>query len=485
VLLFACAALAFPADLLPGPSSAVAYAQPSDHLFSPSGDESATAKDLAMPDGPTEELVFLRAIPDKTKAVIGEQVTVSIYLYHRVAYEMSERNDAKYTDFLRYSLLTDPGSTTPVFTRVKDQQYGARLVDRVALIPLRAGKLATGSMTARFKGRQIGARVLKSSNDLTIEVEEPPVQGRPKNYVLGDVGQFSVSATVKPRTTTQGGAIGVVIKIEGIGNAPSRLTPPVIAGAKWLEPRTRESISGKTGKVAGARYFDYVLRFGNAGSTDLGKLEVPYYDPAKRAYVVAEVELGKVEVEEAAVRQTEVDQAKTKNDPNTDPLKSMPPARMSLATFTQEKRTSLPLSWFALGLFLPPALALFVLGAGRARAAVKERQGTAGAALKHKLKEALHDAQKADKAADTRALSGAIERVIHAAIEIATSVKSRALRLDELAELNDAGLSREITDEVKAVLTECETLRFAPSVDDEARAGLLARTKALTKKLSA
>jgi hypothetical protein len=453
--------------------------------YSPTGaDDAAAAKELAMPDGP-DDVVFLRAIPDKQKAVIGEQVTVSIYLYYRVAYEMSERNDASYTGFLRYSLLTDPGSTSPVYTQVKGQRYGARLVERVALIPLRSGKLNTGSMTARFKGRQIGARVLKASNEVVIEVEEPPTQGRPTGYVLGDVGQFTVTANVKPRATKQGGSVGVVVRIEGVGNPPSKLAEPPIPGGKWLDPRTRDTISGKSGKVAGARFFEYVVRFGNAGETQLGKLEVPYYDPVTKSYVVAEVDLGKVDVEEAAVTETEVDRARTKDDPNADPLKALPPARTTLTGFTPERHTSMPLSWFALGLFLPPALALFLLGAGRARTAVKERQTTAGAALKQKLKEAQSDAQKADKAADARALSGAIERMIHASIELETGVKSRALRMDELAQLKDAGLDASTVDEIKAVLAECDTLRFAPSVDDEARTGLLSRAKALTKKLGA
>ena len=87
---------------------------------------------------------------------------------------MTERHDAKYKDFLRFPLLMDPGATTPVMTTVGERRYGARLVDRVALIPLRAGKLSTGSMSARFNGRQIGARVLKSSNDVSIDVVDEP-----------------------------------------------------------------------------------------------------------------------------------------------------------------------------------------------------------------------------------------------------------------------------------------------------------------------
>ena len=75
--------------------------------------------------------------------------------------------------------------------------------------------------------------------------------------------------------------------------------------------------------------------------------------------------------------------------------------------------------------------------------------------------------------------------MIHASIEIETGVKSRALRMDELSQLSDAGLDSATIEEVKAVLGECDTLRFAPSVDDEARAGLLSRAKTLTKKLGA
>ncbi len=463
---------------------AAARAQGWDELYLPStGDDSSSAKALEMPDGPSD-VVFLRAVPDKLTAYVGEQITFSVYLYFRVAYEMSERNDAKFADFLRFPLLSDPGATTPVYTRVKGVRYGARLVERVALIPLRAGKVQSGSMTARFKGRDIGARVLKASNDVTFDIIEPPLEGRPKNYIVGDVGQFTVSASIKPRTTSQGGSVGVIIKVEGVGNIPTNITPPPVPGGKWLEPRRRDAVTGKTGKVAGARYFDYVLRLGNAGTTDLGTLEVPYFDPVKKKYELAKTALGQVEVQEVAATDSEIDRAKRKGD-GSDPLKGLPAHKPSLVSFTPRKDPELPLSWLAMGVVVPPTLALLVLGAGRARGVVKERRNTEASALKQKLKEALRDAKDADRKKDARAVSSAVERAVHAAIEIRTGVKSRALRMSELAaSLREAGVGEAEAEEARALLSECEGMRFAPSVDEDARSALHERGRALTKKLS-
>lgn len=458
-----------------------------DDPYIPLGDDdSAASKDLAMPDGPDEE-VFLRAIPDKTKAYVGEQVTLSVYLYYRVAYEMSERHDPHYSGFLRFSLLNDPGATSPVYTKVKSKRYGARLVERVALIPLRAGDLATGPISSRFKGRQIGARVLKSSNDVVIHVEEPPKEGRPKSFVSGDVGRFTVSATVTPRQTRQGGSVAVIVKVEGTGNVPSNLQPPVKPGEKWLAPTRKDAMTTKLGKIGGSRTFEYVVRLGNAGETELGAFELAFFDPVKKEYVVSRTELGKVQVEEAPPTDAEVARAKRGSGGSgmQDPLKELPTHRTKLAPFTPKETATISMPLFVLGLAVPPALALLLIALVRASGVVAERRKASGGVLRGKVKEALSAAAKADKANEPRAVCGAIEKALHAAVEAGTGLKSRAYRLDELPpKLVLAGVAQSVADELRAVLSECESLRYAPSLDEEALQGLRARAKSLTKKLA-
>ncbi len=447
-------------------------------------DDSASAKELSMATGP-DDVVFLRAIADKERVLVGEQVTVSVYLYYRVDYEMTERHDAKFKDFLRFPLLLDPGSTAPVFPRVNGKRYGARLVDRVALIPLRAGKLSTGSMSARFNGRKIGARVMKTANELVIDAAEPPADGRPAGYTVGDVGQFTMTGVVTPRRTRQGGSIGVVLTVDGVGNVPSKLLVPERKGVEWLDPRTRDAISSKGGKVGGRRTFEYVVRLKTAGTVDLGAAELPYYDPVAGRYQVARVDLGKVEVDEAPPTDREVDRAQ-KADPADDPLANLPPPRSELPPFERQQSQSISTALLAGALAVPPGLALLWMALARALASVRNRKGAPQSELRAKAREALSDAKKAEKGGAPRDVFAAVERAVGLWLEARSGVRARGLRLGELVpRLIEVGVPREVADEAHSILEECEGKRFAPDTDESATRELVKRAGALGKRLSA
>lgn len=447
----------------------------------PSGEETPTAKELALPDGPVDEVVFMRAVPDKTRAYVGEQVILSVYLYFRAKYEMSERHDPKYADFLRYPLLLDPGATSPVFTSVKGQPYGARLVERVALIPLRAGKLSTGAMTARFKGRDIGARVLKASNDVVIDVVDAPEEGRPPGYVPGDVGKFTLTATVPNRRAAQGASVAVTVKIEGIGNVPPAVRLPAVKGAKWLSPQRTDSVAARAGRVAGSRTLEYLVRLESAGEIDLGTIELPTFDPVAKKYEVLKAALGTVTVEARAGYSPSDGAA---GDAPSDPLAELPKPRAKLKKFTPAVEREVPVPLFVGGLAGPPLLALGIIALVRARRSVAERRARGSVVLRQQQKSAWKEAAKADKANDPRTVCAALEKAVHAALEARTSLKTRGFRVSELtAALTGAGLDADTAKEAVEVLDQCESLRFMPGVDEAAIEGLRGRAKALTKRL--
>jgi hypothetical protein len=468
----------------PGPSPFF-FPTPGGSLVDPfaqrDDEDAPSAKDLELQGVPDED-VFLHATLDKNEVVVGEQVTYSVYLYFRVSYEMSERSDPKYADFLRFPILTDPGSTKSVYTRVNDKRYGARLVERVALIPLRAGKLHVGTMSARVKGRQIGSGVLRQSNDVEVDAVEPPTTGRPAGYVLGDVGQYALTASVSPRKINQGGSISVSVRVEGVGNVPSEIKPPDVAGAEWLTPHRKDDLTIKDGKVAGSRTLEYVVRMDRAGKVDLGTLELPYYDPTGKRYEVAKVALGQVDVQATAPSDADLRRAQ-KND-GEDPLSQLPGPHKKLAAFAPARPPTLPRWALWAGVAAPPALALFVLGLGRARRASDKRKNAPEAAARAKLKEALAQAKATEKSQDVKAHLGAVERAIHTSIEIGTGIKSRGLRLDEIAgALTARGVAAQFANEAAALLSECDSLRFAPEGGDLATKELHARALKLTKRL--
>ncbi len=453
-----------------------------DPFLTRDDEDSGSAKELELPNGPDED-TFLHAVTDKTQAVVGEQITYSVYLYFRVSYEMSERTDPKYADFLRFPMLPDPASTKSVYTRVANRRYGARLIERVALIPLTAGKLHVGSMSARFKGRQIGSGVLKSSNDVLVEVSDAPETGRPAGYQSGDVGQYGLSASVTPRKVKQGGSISVAVKIEGVGNVPSAVTPPTVQGVEWLTPHRRDDIAIKNGKVGGSRVLEYVVRMDHAGRIDLGTLELPYFDPSSKQYEVAKVALGVVDVEDVAPSAEQVKRAKTAGD-GEEPLAKLPAPRKKLSAFAPARSVTLPPWALWLGVGLPPLAAFLILGLGRARRAAADRKNAPTAAARAKLREALGAAKAGEKSGDTKAVLGAIERAIHTSIELGTGLKSRGLRLDDLeAKLVEQGVAKDAAAEAAELLRTCDALRFAPAGETDQASQLRTRATKLAKKL--
>ncbi|WP_437314713.1 BatD family protein [Sorangium sp. So ce385] len=426
------------------------------------------APELAMPSEP-DPVVFIRAIPDKTNAVVGEQVTVSFYLYFRENAEMSEPRAAPAADFLRHPLLEDPRHERPVYTRVGGHRYAARLVDKLALFPLKAGELHTGSMQARITGRRIGARVLRESNDVVVRVTEPPLAGRPSGYVLGDVGQFTLKATVQPRQIEQGGSVAVTVQVAGTGNFPQSLRVPERTGLEWLDPEKRESLEPRGGAIGGFRSFGYVVRVQESGAVDLGKIELPYWDPAQKRYVVESAELGVVQVTPVAPSAASAPSSTAPGAADgaagrAERFAGMPGLRTSLGPYAPPATLPLDGAPFWLLLAAPPlAVTLFGAGARLARRA-RERRAAGATSPARLAAVALGEAEEAAAQGDVGATAAAIERAVHRAIESATGLRSRGVLLAALPdELGQRGVPDALSARACEALAACEAIRFEPA----------------------
>src|SRR5207248_8176439 len=92
---------------------------------------------LALPSAP-DPLVFLRAVPDKKAAVVGEQVTLTFYIYYRPGLDVrkEEEHDAPFPDFRRVPLVTNPGLESELRAKVGGESFRVQVIDRVALFPL-------------------------------------------------------------------------------------------------------------------------------------------------------------------------------------------------------------------------------------------------------------------------------------------------------------------------------------------------------------
>jgi hypothetical protein len=439
---------------------------------------------LAMDTAPDPKL-FLRAIADKTSAVVGEQVTVSFYVYYRVDFEMTERHDASLSDFVRVPLLKNPGADPTVYAVAGGHRYGVRMLDKIALFPVRAGSLHTGSMSGRFNGRRIGSRVSKSSNDLVIDVREPPRKDRPAGYALGDVGQFSLTASVAPRQVDQGGSIGVTLKVSGTGNLPESLHVPARTGVEWLDPEKKESIEPRNDVVGGYRTFGYVVRLGDSGDVDLGTVELPFWDPAAKKYQVARAALGVVHVTPSAVAPAHPSASADPSAPSEDRLASLPSPRKALGAFEPSRPSPLDGGRFWFLLASPPLLVGFAFAGSRAAKGLRERRTSAKTSPAALASAALRDLDEAEARGDAGAVATAAERAIHQAIEAATGLKSRGVLVADLpAELDRRGVAAELAARVGSALAACDALRFDPAASASAMGELASDARTLSREIA-
>jgi hypothetical protein len=417
------------------------------------------ARALALPREPDPH-VFLRLVADVSRAVVGEQVTLSYYVYSRSNYRLGDQRQPALADFLRIPMDKAPRAEDPILTTVGNHRYAVELLERIAIFPVRAGRLTTGTLRAKFQAWRGREEVTRVSNEIEIDVTEPPREGRPAGYRLGDVGSFELAAEVAPRTTRAGGAVSVQVKLSGTGALPPALKIPEQNGVEWLTPEKREEVTSRGGRVGGWRTFGYVVRLHRPGTVDLGAVELAHWDPAAGSYRTARAALGTVEVQAAPGGATaRADTA------DADPFAALGETRRSLGPHApaREEELGLHLFW---ALVLTPPLGV-VLAGGLARAAASLRRRRA-ARKRDPMRLARRALVEMRRAADPKAAAAAAERALHHAVEAATGVRSRALLIGELpARLGAAGLEAALAGALAEALERCQHARFEPGAESD------------------
>jgi hypothetical protein len=436
-------------------------------------DDSRDQPNLALSRAPNED-IFLHATADKTSAVIGEQVTVSIYRYfqYRSIRDLRDNTPMRLEDFLRYSLTNDTASQTTQTAHAGSKRFNVRLIEKLALFPLRAGQLHTGPFLETYWPPNNSRNFMRrSSEDLVIQVSEPPAANRPVGYRLGDVGQFQIAALVQPRRVEEGGSVAVNVKITGTGNFPASLRVPEKTGVEWLDPEKKESIEPKNGEIGGFRSFGYVVRLTKTGAVDLGTIELPYWNPRAKRYEVARSALGVVDVSPASGAKAAPTAAPSATADKDEAFASLPPPRTALSPFrAPSEGMLLEGPRFGAALAAPPLLALAGIAgvevARRARSRLADRK-TSPRTL---ATAALADARQSKKKGDERAAAAAVERAIVLAIEAACGVKARGVLKEELAtELRSRGIGGGVADRASDALAACDRARFDPLAAAEVR----------------
>lgn len=446
--------------------------QPPD-LGPPQGVPQATTDPKLALDAPRAAYYFLHATVDKTSAVVGEQVTFSVYEYIDIGAQAgvevddSDVHDATVADFVKHQLLReDQDALLAGYASIAGRTWLVKLVRRWALFPLHAGDLAIGPMSVTLS-RPRSAAGPRTTEAFKVHVTEPPAAGRPPGYALGDVGHFSLTAQVTPRDVDQGGAVGVHVELSGTGNVPSTIETPAREGVEWLAPEVHDQL-GAIGheSFGGKRSFDYVVRVQHAGDVALGELALPFWDPDAKRYDVARASLGVVHVKPVA----NAPAASAEAPEETLPGLPAPVDKMEGEPQRRAHFDDAPLFWlFGIGAW-PVAFGVAVGATAVGRRAARA-WGARRASPAAELKERLAAADTASEGTDARQVDAAVARALEAAAMAHAGVNVRGAIGGEVAErLARAGVAQDAASRVAELLRECEMARFSPEGADVASA---------------
>ena len=167
--------------------------------------------ELAL-DAPLDSKVFLRAVVDQKNPVVGEQVTLTVYVYARqTALELTDLHEPSIPDFYRRDLLSPQNQPEPRPVSIGGVIWRAQPIYKAALFPLKSGEIEIGAMQSTVIGRGSGLNAARASQPIKLHVSEPPSKGRPVGYQMGDVGSYTLTVTVDPRKSEVGGAVAVTL----------------------------------------------------------------------------------------------------------------------------------------------------------------------------------------------------------------------------------------------------------------------------------
>jgi len=417
---------------------------------------SAPSDPLARVDEPEDPSFFARVVPHRKQAIVGEQVTLKLFVYAREPPKVFVKRPPVLADFRHVPL----GGVDKIWQKITIGEdlwmYGT--LEAFAAFPLRAGKLSIGSAiveTVREQpfGKQTQYDVETKGTEL--EVVEPPLENRPAGYVLGDVvADLEVAADVAPRNVTDGHAL-ITLQLKGAGRLdPLRPHLPTPANVTWTTTgdETRTRIDALT--VFGERKLQIDAKFDRAGDFELGEAVMHVWDPRRDSYATVRAALGKVHVDKPADSTTL---------PGTAAPAALPPSRGHLGK-SGEGKTIADRSWaWALVFGAPLTVLLAQAGTALSRRR-RERQRQRAVDPGEQARNALAEARTGDP------IAGCV-RALDRAVEAATGVRPRGLTKGDLARaLGSTKLDPALCDDVLHALDRLENARFAggdpPSIDE-------------------
>lgn len=437
--------------------------------------------------------IFIVAEANKSRVLLGEQITVSYKLYTKL--NISSPQITKLPQYQGFWAEEMDPRTSINFEVVmyKGEKFRVATIKSVALFPTKTGllnvtpfelnipvivkKKKTGNdvfddfFNDSFFGRTETVEYLAKSNTLKIDVESLPTNGQPSSF-NGAVGNYTFKVELDKNKAMTNESLSLRMTVSGSGNIKLlKLPEPQLpAGFEKYDPKVYDNVN-KGSVVSGQKIAEYLIVPRTPGEKEIPAIEFSYFNPASRRYVTTSSQAFKVDVVKG-VGQYEPNAANFgKEDVK---LLSEDIRYIKTSDFELERKQEVTFfkAWFWVFLALPLVLLFAAIG-------VRKRQDKLSGNVQ------LLKFQKAEKAAKKRLKTAKLaldqnnlslfytelSLALYGYLEDKFSIQKADFTIDlALQKLSQKNLSQSLIERVKAIAEKCEFVRFAPQGETSATA---------------
>ena len=272
--------------------------------------------------------LFLRVIPSKKSAYVGEQVVLTYKLYTKVPVSsVSLSKMPSYAGFWTKDVSDNSGTLKQSSEYINGIEYTTAEIQKVIVVPQRSGKLALDPMTMEciaqirternnnrsmdpfeaffndpfFNRNIVNVKKELSSQALTLEVKNLPENGKPASFA-GAVGNYSFKSDIDKTELSTNEAVTLTLTVSGTGNVellqmPEPVFPPDF---EVYDPKISTSTNVGPQGLTGTKKAEYLAIPRRAGSFTIPAVEFSYYNSSTDSYEVMSSDPYEIKVEKGS-----------------------------------------------------------------------------------------------------------------------------------------------------------------------------------------
>jgi hypothetical protein len=434
--------------------------------------------------------VFIIAETNKTRALLGEQITVTYKLYTKL--NIASPQISKLPSYEGF-WAEEVGPLQNINFEIgmhNGERFRVAKIKQVALFPSKTGSL---SVTPFELNVPVIVKKKKTGNDVfdeffndsffgktetvefparsnTIKVTVDPLPPNAPASFNGAVGDLNFKAEVDRKDVVTNESLTLRLTVSGNGNLKLLKVPEpqLPTGFEKYEPKTVENIN-RGAVISGQKIIDYLIVPRNSGEKEIPPIEFTFFNPSARKYVTIKSPAFKINVRQGVAGNETASQGFVREDIK---LLSEDIRFIKTSDFNLEPRQEITLikPWFWISMILP----LFgLIGAVVLKRRQDKLSGNVQLMRYQKAEKAARKRLKLAKVAldknDTPNFYSELSLALFGYLEDKLGIQKSEFTLDGAVEkLSLRNVDVTLIDRVKRIAGKCEYARFAPEGETSA-----------------